>query len=231
MKNFIKQFSDWTMFEKIWIVTMTILLVVSSIAMHDTVLGIITTLTGMLCVVMVAKGNIWNYFWGVINVTLYAYICYHANYSGDFILNAFFYLPMQFVGLLMWKKNYDSTEDVVKAKEFDLKKWIITIIVLVVGTVAFAKGMPLVNKMLGMDANPLPYIDSFTTVASIAAMILMVKRYAEQWVLWIVINGLSIIMWLNLKDSAMVIMFLAYEINSVYGYLNWRKIYNIQKRS
>ncbi len=229
MKSFKNQFVGWTNFEKIWIVSMTILLVGSSLMMHDTGIGIITTLTGMLCVVLVAKGNIWNYFWGIINVSLYAFICYQANYAGDFILNAFFYLPMNVIGLLMWKRHYDNGHDIVQTRSFNLINWIVTIVIITLATLLFTKGMPVVNAVLGMDANPLPLVDAFTTVASITAMILMVLRYTEQWVIWIVVNILSIVMWAKLGDSAMIIMFLAYEINSIYGYINWRKLNKIQK--
>ncbi len=228
MSSFMSQFKNWTKFEIVWIISMTILLVVSSVMMQDTMLGIITTLTGMLCVVLVAKGNIWNYFWGIINVSLYAFICYQANYAGDFMLNAFFYLPMNVIGLLMWRRHYDAQADIVDTRYFNLKKWLVTIIGIALATYVLSYGIPVINSILGMDTNPLPIVDAFTTTASICAMLLMVYRYTEQWIVWIVVNLLSIFMWLNLGDSAMVIMFTAYEINAIYGYINWRKLNNVQ---
>lgn len=228
MNSFISQFKNWTRFEKVWIISMTLLLLVSSEMMGDTLLGIITTLTGMLCVVLIAKGNIWNYFWGIINVSLYAFICYQANYAGDFMLNAFFYLPMNVIGLLMWKRHYDNAHDVVDTRKFNVIKWICTIIIIAIATAILSVGMPLINSLLKMDANPLPIVDAFTTVTSITAMLLMVYRYTEQWILWIVVNLLSIVMWLSIGNSAMVIMFTAYEINSIYGYINWRKLNKVQ---
>ena len=36
------------------------------------VLGSLAGITGVLCVVLVAKGSIWNYIFGLVNVSLYA---------------------------------------------------------------------------------------------------------------------------------------------------------------
>ena len=60
-------------------------------------------------------------------------------------------------------------------------------------------------------------------------MIMQVARYAEQWLLWIIVNVVSVVMWVLLigKDSSaitMVVMWVAYLFNSVYGYYNWKKL-------
>ena len=61
-------------------------------------IGSITSVAGVLCVVLVAKGNIWNYLFGLINVSMYAYVSFKATAFGDAALNALYYLPMQFIG-------------------------------------------------------------------------------------------------------------------------------------
>lgn len=60
--------------------------------------GSIAGIAGVICVVLVAKGSIWNYAFGIINVSMYAYISYKAALYGDAGLNALYYLPMQFIG-------------------------------------------------------------------------------------------------------------------------------------
>jgi nicotinamide mononucleotide transporter len=83
--------------------------------------------------------------------------------------------------------------------------------------------MPVINSLFNMVTNPLPFVDAFTTFGSLFAMYLMVKRYKEQWILWIIINALSIIMWLKIGDMVMVVMWSAYLVNSVYGLYKWSK--------
>ena len=52
------------------------------------VVGSLAGITGVLCVVLVAKGSIWNYAFGLVNVSLYALISYKASLYGDAALNA-----------------------------------------------------------------------------------------------------------------------------------------------
>lgn len=52
------------------------------------VLGSLTGIAGVLCVVLVAKGSIWNYLFGLVNVSLYAWISFKTGLYGDAALNA-----------------------------------------------------------------------------------------------------------------------------------------------
>ena len=72
-------------------------------------------------------------------------------------------------------------------------------------------------------------IDSITTCSSITAMILSVQAYKEQWNFWLICNATSILMWtlaITRGDQAafpMVIMWVAYFINSVAAYIEWNR--------
>ena len=73
-----------------------------------------------------------------------------------------------------------------------------------------------------------PFIDGTTTVFSILGMLLTVKRCIEQWYVWILVNGLSALMWIEayIQDSnclATVIMWLTYFILAFYFLAGWRK--------
>ena len=73
-----------------------------------------------------------------------------------------------------------------------------------------------------------PVFDGITTVLSVFGMYLTVKRCIEQWIIWMVVNGLSSLMWLNLvihgaKTYATFIMWVVYFILAVYFYFCWEK--------
>ena len=72
------------------------------------VLGSISSITGVICVVLVARGSMWNYLFGVITVSTYAWISYKSSIYGDAALNALYYLPMQFLGWWQWQKRIKS---------------------------------------------------------------------------------------------------------------------------
>lgn len=65
-------------------------------------------------------------------------------------------------------------------------------------------------------------LDGLTTIITVAAQLLMILRYREQWLLWIVLNVLSILLWA--EQPAMYLMYSAYLLNSLYGYYNWTKL-------
>lgn len=73
------------------------------------------SVAGVVCVVLVAKGSIWNYLFGVVNVTLYAVISWKAALYGDAALNALYYLPMQFIGWWQWRKRGASVSQIGRA--------------------------------------------------------------------------------------------------------------------
>lgn len=101
MKN--KLFTPYEWFLILGIITSNILY--SILSKEIDVAGSLAGITGVLCVVLVAKGNIWNYVFGLVNVSLYAYISFTATAYGDATLNALYYVPMQFIGYYAWKKR------------------------------------------------------------------------------------------------------------------------------
>lgn len=71
-------------------------------------------LTGILCVIFAAKGNILTYGFGIINSLGYAYTAYHNGLYGEVGLNILFYIPMNIVGFFMWKRFMDDNVVIMK---------------------------------------------------------------------------------------------------------------------
>lgn len=228
MKFIVNYFKDWTLFEKIWLLSFTLINIYLFFAWGDTITGLIASLTGMICVVLVAKAKISNYYFGIVNVVLYAYIAWQSKYYGEVMLNVIYFLPMQFVGLYCWNKhcNVTKTKDDVKVSNLSTKERIYWSLISVVGIVAY-------GLFLKYLQGTLPFIDSTSTVLSVIAMFLMVKRVTEQWLLWIAIDVVSIYMWFYIlaqggNEISMLIMWSAFLVNAIYGYFNWRKLGKIQ---
>lgn len=216
----------WTTFEKVWLTLFTAINVYLFFALDDTLLGLVSSITGMICVVLVAKGKISNYYFGIVQSATYAYISYTYGLFGEAMLNGLFYLPIQFIGIYLWNKNKSSVstkgED-VSVKKLSKKGWLVLVVSTVVASVIYAELLKVIG---GQQVR----IDSLAVVLSIVAQILMLKRFAEQWILWIVVNMLSIVLWIITlvntggNNWSMLIMWTAFLFNSVYGYINWIKM-------
>jgi nicotinamide mononucleotide transporter len=218
----------WTLFEKIWLVVSVGTLVVLSFMWDDTLLGLISSVSGILCVVLAAKGKIATFYVGMIQAGTYAYLSYGYGLYGEAMLNAFFYLPTQFVGLYLWTKHRKGNKEAVNAedifaKRLTKKQWAILIPVMVAATAIY---MTLLVTIGAQQAR----IDSVAVVLSIFAQILLMLRFVEQWIIWIVVNLLTIVLWFVTlvtsggNDWTIFAMWVAFLVNSIYGYLNWRKI-------
>ena len=219
-------FKEWTWFERIWLLLFSIVNVFLYLKWDSGLIGLISAMSGMLCVVLVAKGKISNFVFGIVNTATYAYISYGYGLYGESMLNALFYLPTQFIGLWMWQRhrsvNKVRDED-IEIKRLSLKGWAVVIASVVVGAYAY------MHVLMALDAQQVR-IDSVAVVMSVVAQILLTLRYAEQWVLWILVNLLSIVLWVVTlsqsggSDYTMPVMWTAFLINSIYGWINWLKL-------
>ena len=195
------------------------------------IVGSVAGIAGVLCVVLVAKGSIWNYLFGIVNVSMYAYISYKAALYGDAALNAFYYVPMQFIGWWQWRKRgaamseseADGAGVQVKARRFSWRQRA----VLAVGCAAAVIAGGFILRYFG---DPQPFKDSTTTVLSIVAQALMALAFMEQWALWIITNVVSVVMWSicvvrgEAHAAVMVIMWVFYLMNSLNGFRVWLKL-------
>lgn len=222
MKNLLKgTFDGWNKFEVIWLLSATAIITGLSIFWGDSLLGILSALTGVVCVILTAKGRVSCFVWGLVNCVLYAYIGFQNQYYGEFMLNAFYYVPMQFIGFYIWHKNLNKQSNEVKAKVMSVKSRLILFVLSVVGVLAWGYWL---QKLGGQ----LPYIDAITNVLSIIAMIISIKRYAEQWILWVVIDVVSVGMWIfamyqGSENLGTLLMWSVYLFNAIWGYWKWHK--------
>ena len=227
MKTRILSLYDWFLIVGVIVTNIVYSVLTGTMDLVGSVAGI----TGVLCVVLVAKGSIWNYAFGLVNVSLYAWISYKAALYGDAGLNALYYLPMQFIGWWQWRKRGAAMSQAevvgdgvqVKARRLD----VLQRIYLALGCFAAVTLVGFVLKYLG---DPQPFKDSATTVLSIVAQALMALAFMEQWALWIITNVISVVMWGvcvvrgEAHAGVMVIMWVLYLLNSINGLRVWLKL-------
>ena len=222
LKEIVKrELSGWKKWEVIWLLLATAVILGLSIYWKDSMTGIWAALTGIWCVILTGKGKLSSFWVGTVNTILYAVVAWQARYWGEVMLNLIYYVPMNFVGLYMWSKNMNNqTEEVVK-KRMSFKGSVLAYTCVIAGTLGYGVILNLMNGTL-------PFIDSMSTVFSIFAQILCVKRYMEQWVLWIVVDIVTVIMWVyafinGTGDMATVLMWSIYLINAIIMFIKWKK--------
>ena len=210
--------SGWKPFEVAWVVIFLAAQIIAYVLAPDSPLGMISGIAGILCVVLVSKGKISNYFFGLIFAYTYFYVAWRANFIGEMNSVLYIYLPAQFIGYFMWKANlHQDTQGnkLIEAKALTKSGWLIVISAMIIGTFLLTQALTTVG---GRSAG----LDGLTTMITFTAQLLMILRYREQWLLWILLNVLSIKLWA--ETPAMYLMYSAYLLNSLYGYYNWIKL-------
>lgn len=210
-------FGGWKPFEAAWLFLFIAMQIGIYIYNPDSILGMVSGIAGIICNVFVSKGKISNYFFGLIFAYTYFYISLGANFLGEMNTTLYVYIPAQFIGYFLWKANMqkEQNSDAVIAKALTVKGWIGLLAFLIIGTLLFVE---ILNYYGGSSTG----LDGLSTIIVVAAQVLMVLRYREQWLLWIVLNIISIALWA--ENTAMYVMYSAYLLNSLYGYYNWSKL-------
>jgi nicotinamide mononucleotide transporter len=213
--------TGWKALDLAWLAAATAVILGLSLYWKDSPVSLWAALTGVWCVILTGKGKRSSFLFGTVNVVFYAMISFQARYYGEVMLNILYYLPMNFVGWFAWKKHMnEETGEVVKRRfPRNRRVWVYGL------TAAAILLYGLVLKALGGN---LPYVDSMSTVVSVTAQILSVKRLTEQWVLWIVVDVVTVVMWgINFAQGgetvATLAMWSVYLINAVIMYIRWNR--------
>lgn len=222
INSFVKnELSGWGRIERIIFPLIIFLITVISVCMNDNKIALVSAVCGISYTILAGKGKISCYFIGLLGTMCYAFLSFKNALYGNLALYALYYFPMQILGIFKWRQNLKTeTGDIIKTQLSKKEKFIYSILALVFAIVLFQ-----ILKRLG-DATPC--IDAITTVFSIVGLILTVKRCLEQWYVWFIVNGLSVVMWVEAYINgsncfATILMWVTYFILSIYFLYTWKK--------
>ncbi|MDR2522292.1 MAG: nicotinamide riboside transporter PnuC [Synergistaceae bacterium] len=209
-----------TLYEKIWFAVFCSIGIALPLLWSETLIGFAAFFSGIVCVLMAAKGLRMNYAAGIVNCLAYSYVSFQNGLYGEVMLNMLYYLPMQFIGFHVWN-NKTGPDGIVEMRR--LSPTLLLAYCAASAAVTWAYGM----FLDGIEGQVTPFIDSSTNVLSVTAALLMTFRFREYWLFYILVNCISVVMWaLRLYSGqtgavAMVVMWTAYLVNSVYGLYIW----------
>ena len=171
----------------------------------------IAVLFSILYVVLAVKENIWCWGAALISVSLYIYICFSAQLYPETGLQVFYFI-MAIIGYYMWNK--ENKEEI---KEWSEIKHLL--IILSGAILTFFMGF----YFSTYTNSQMPIIDSFTTVFSIIATYMVIKKVLGNWLYWIVIDAVSVYLYFNRDLHLTSLLFIAYTIIAIFGYFSWMK--------
>lgn len=193
----------------------------SAFVLKDSPAALVSAFFGITYTFLAGKGSPICYLFGVTGSGFYSWLAFHNALWGNLALYAGYYIPMQIIGFFKWNSHLkEGKNEIIKISLKKKERIVLSALTLVVTAAAIVL-LTFLN-----DKNPV--IDGITAVFSITGMYLTVRRAIEQWVVWMVVNGLSAIMWAAIalngeKVYSTVIMWSVYFVLAIYFYISWKR--------
>ncbi|MDG1332934.1 MAG: nicotinamide riboside transporter PnuC [Crocinitomicaceae bacterium] len=192
----------------------------------------IAVFTGVVYVILAALRSNLCWFFAAVSSGIYVYLCIDGQLYIESVLQVF-YVVMAIVGWFSWRNNsgiesqeLDASLGIDASKE-EIKTWPISYHLYnlaISGGIAFILGVCF--DTLTDQANP--YADAFTTVFSLAATFMVVRKVLENWIYWIVIDLVSIFLYHHRGYSLSAVLYFVFTLLAIAGLIAWYKKYKKQ---
>lgn len=221
--KFSNPFRDLTKFETgLWLMSVMVSIASFFLSGGNGVLETIASLIGVTALIFVAKGYVFGQVLTVIFAFFYGIISVIFGYYGEMITYLFMTAPMAVMAVVSWIKHpYENTKE-VEISHLTKKNVLIMVILSLVITVLFF----FILKFLS-TANLLFSTISVTT--SFIAVFLTYLRspyyalgYAANDIVLIILWSLAAVE--NPSYIPMILCFVMFLFNDIYGFYNWRKM-------
>lgn len=189
--------------------------------LHTETLEWLGVFTGLLCVWLAAKNNIWGWPFAIVSVIIYMFIFFENKLYADMGLQVYF-LAMNIYGWYYWRKEKDNPSIQQPITLISKKACVLSAIGVVFFTLILGF---LLHK--NTDAS-FPFIDSFCTACSLIAQALLARRVLHNWIIWIFVDIIYVAVYLSKDLYATSLMYAIYVVIAIMGYIDWKKIYHEQ---
>ncbi len=227
MKTKAKYFSNSELV--LWLSSISVI-VISFLAFGNSdYLSLIASLIGVSSLIFVAKGNPIGQILAIIFSLLYGIISFSSAYYGEMITYLGMTMPMAVFSLISWLKNpYNGNKSEVKVNRLNPKEYIFMAVLSLAVTVIFYFILSFLNT-----ANLIPSTISVTT--SFVAVYLTFRRSPLYAVGYAANDLVLIVLWIlaTLEDFSyisVVICFMAFFINDIYGFISWKRMEKRQQQ-
>jgi nicotinamide mononucleotide transporter len=191
----------------------------------------IAMLLSLAYVLLAARGSIWCWPAAFISTALYTYIFYEYLLLMDSALNTY-YLIMAVYGYWAWRKNAKdelATTNTALSGNAKQEKTFIVVSWQMSWHLKACAILAVISTGWGyIMANYTPadfaYLDTFTTVYAVFATYLITQKVLENWIYWIVIDFVSIYLYVQKALYPTTLLFIIFVGVAFYGYAQWKKL-------
>ena len=200
-------------FDWLFMLVGILLQVVCFLFTGDDVLSFICGLSGAINVVLCSQKKLSFYLFAYIQMFTYIVIIFQQKLWGELGENIFYVITTT-IALFLWINHYNKEKKEVIAKKLNKKEWLLCVGIFLAGTL-------LLYYILLKTNDPKPFLDAVSTVPAFIAQFLLMFRYREQWVMWLVVDIATLVLWCSIGNVFMIMQYVFWIMNCVYGYVKW----------
>jgi len=176
---------------------------------------IVAAVITLVSIWLTARENIWCWPTGVISVLMYGWIFWQARLYANAWLQAV-YLGLIAYGWYQWLHGGRNRSQLPVSRT-PLAGWIVT---LILGAVSAA----LLGWTMHRYTNAsMPYSDAATTAFSVAGEAMTARKWIENWLVWIAVDGVTTWMLLVQRLYASTLLYGSFVVLAVIGWIEWKK--------
>lgn len=175
----------------------------------------------VLYLVFAAKESLWCWLFALLSVVFYTLILYRVNLWAETLLQLY-YGAMAVYGYISWKGKKNRASLKLEVSKTSFKQHVFLLSIISGGTLALGLALSYFTSA------EMPFIDSFTTVGALTATWMVTQKKLENWIYWIIIDGVSIYLYSAKSLHLSSLLFLFYTLTAIWGYFNWLSIYRKQ---
>jgi len=184
------------------------------------IVEIIGAVIGLAYLYLEYKANVWLWPVGVLMSLFYVVIFFNGKFYADAAIYLY-YVGANLYGWRVWKLSREADKSLKNETSIGRtprRFWfpIISLIALL--------WLSIYLLLSNFTDSAAPIGDAFTTAASIVAMWMLSRKYLEQWILWLVVNIVSMTLYFCKGLYPTAILYVVYVVVSVLGLLRWKRI-------
>ena len=185
--------------------------------LQNSLLELVAVVFAVAYLVLAVKENSLCWYAAGISTLIFLFIFWDVKLYMESGLQIY-YLAMAFYGWYQWRGANRETAS-LQVSKWRAKQHVIALVL--IATLTFISGS-LLNS--GTDAN-LPYLDSFTTWASVVTTFMVARKILENWFYWLVIDSVSIYLYLDRELYFTSLLFAIYIVIIFFGWFAWNRSY------
>lgn len=180
------------------------------------VLQIVGTLLGLLYLWLEYKANIWVWIVGAVMPMVHGVLYLNSGIYADAAMQLY-YVAAGIYGLCVWLRGTKREEKRIDI-QFTPKRWIFTLVLVYV-----LLHLMLYSFLSEFTDSRVPFFDSMSTALSIVAMWMLSRKLVEQWLVWLVVDMISVGLYLYKGIPITAMLYTLYCALAVAGYMRWRR--------